>query len=227
MSGRMEGSGVVLEPTERSVSLAEQIYRRLRNAIITGGIRPGSRLREVELAAMLAVSRTPLREAVARLVGDRLVRSLPQGGVEVVDVNSERADIHEIRVSLECSAARLAAQRITAAELTHLTLLIKQRAALPIEAVNERLANNSAFHDCIRHASRSPRLVDMIDGYREFFVDAAGLSQLDEADSRRAAAEHRHIVTALQAGDPDRADQLVRRHLELAFRSLARAAPDV
>jgi DNA-binding GntR family transcriptional regulator len=211
-----------IAPTERGPSLAEQIYRRLRQAIITGTIAPGSRLREVELATLLAASRTPLREAIARLVGDRLVRALPQGGVEVVDTTLERADIHEIRVGLECSAARLAAQRINADELLHLDGLIAASHALPLTDVHQRSAINAYFHDLIRAAARSDRLTEMIHGFHEFFIDAEGLSRLDDAESRQAISEHQDIVAALRARDAEQAARLVRRHFETAYRSLTR-----
>jgi DNA-binding GntR family transcriptional regulator len=214
-----------LAPTERMPSLAEQIYRRLRQAIITGSIEPGRRLREVELAALLAASRTPLREAIARLVGDRLVRALPQGGVEVVDTNLERGDIHEIRVGLECTAIRLAAQRITPDELVHLDGLIDASVDTPLQDFQQRSAINAYFHDRIRAAARSDRLMDMIHGFREFFLDAEGISRLDEAESRRAISEHENIVAALRHRDPERCERLIRKHFEGAYRSLARPCP--
>jgi DNA-binding GntR family transcriptional regulator len=134
----------------------------------------------------------------------------------------ERADIHEIRVGLECSAARLAAQRITADELLHLDGLIAASHALPLTDVEQRSAINAYFHDRIRAAARSERLMEMIHEFREFFVDAAGLSRLDDAESRQAISEHQEIVAALRARDAEQAAALVRRHFETAYRSLAR-----
>jgi DNA-binding GntR family transcriptional regulator len=215
-----------LAPTERMPSLAEQIYRRLRQAIITGSIEPGRRLREVELAALLAASRTPLREAIARLVGDRLVRALPQGGVEVVDTTQERGDIHEIRVGLECTAIRLAAQRITREELSVLDGLIDASVETSLHDFEQRSAINAYFHDRIRTAAGSDRLMGMIHGFREFFLDAEGISRLDEAESRRAISEHENIVAALRHRDVERCERLIRKHFEGAFRSLVRPCPD-
>ena len=182
-------------------------------------------MREVELAALLAASRTPLREAIARLVGDRLVRVLPQGGVEVIDTTLERGDIHEIRVGLECTAVRLAAQRITEDELVHLDGLIDASVETPLQDLEQRSAINAYFHDRIRAAARSDRLMDMIHGFREFFLDAAGLSRLDEAESRRAISEHENIVAALRHRDVERSERLIRKHFAGAYRSLARPCP--
>ncbi|MEA2962754.1 MAG: hypothetical protein QOI46_2852, partial [Alphaproteobacteria bacterium] len=65
---------------ERAQRAADQVYRSLRRSIILGELAPGTRLREVEVAMALRVSRTPVREAVSRLIGDRLVHELPTGG---------------------------------------------------------------------------------------------------------------------------------------------------
>jgi len=76
--------GKALAPVTRPQRVADQVYRHLRRAIVGGKIAPGTRLREVDAAAALKVSRTPVREAISRLIGDWLVRELPTGGVEVV-----------------------------------------------------------------------------------------------------------------------------------------------
>ena len=66
--------------------------------------------------------------------------------------------------------------------------------------------------------------MEMIHEFREFFLDAAGLSRLDEAESRLAISEHQDIVAALRSHDPDLAERLIRQHFEGAYRSLTRAA---
>jgi len=88
-------------------------------------LEPGTRLREVEMAAGLKVSRTPVREAISRLIGDRLVRELPTGGVEVTDIMAEMHDIYAIREALESCAGRLAAPRIDETALARLEKLLR------------------------------------------------------------------------------------------------------
>ncbi len=217
---RMEIAGGGMKPAQRGISLAEQIYRNLRSAIIGGQIAAGTRLREVELAEMLGASRTPLREALSRLAGDGLLTPLSKGGVEVVDVESERDDIHAIRVGLECVAIRLAAARATEEELAQLFVLVEEREAMEIADAEGRSANNARFHDLIREMSRNPRLVAMIAQYQEFFLDAERLSRLDEEASRRAGREHRGIAEAVAARDPEAAETALRHHIERAYESL-------
>src|SRR5215475_16152811 len=78
----------------RNDRMADQVYRHLREAILAEGIAPGTRLRETEVAAALKVSRTPVREAISRLIGDRLVHKINTGGVEVIDAMAEIAEIY-------------------------------------------------------------------------------------------------------------------------------------
>jgi DNA-binding GntR family transcriptional regulator len=205
--------------------MSQQVYRRLREAIIGGTLAPGTRLREIELAQTLNVSRTPLREAIARLISDRLVRSLPHGGVEVIDTLHELHDIYQIRTSLEGCAARLAASRIGAAALSELQDLAAQSATLPFDAVEQRILVNTAFHDGLCRASGSPRLIEMISEFREFFLTARGLRRFDRDDTKAAVSEHQAIVEALRAGDSERAESVVRHHLLSAYQTIHETNP--
>ncbi|WP_118132914.1 GntR family transcriptional regulator [Oceanicella sp. SM1341] len=216
----MDIAAAAMKPAQRGVSLAEQIYRNLRSGIISGQIPAGVRLREVELAEMLGASRTPLREALSRLAGDGLLTPLSKGGVEVVDVESERDDIHAIRVGLECVAVRLAAERITEAELEELFALIVEREEMPAADTEGRSRNNARLHELIREAARNPRLLTMIGHYQEFFLDAGRLALLDAEASTRAVRQHREIAEALRARNPDAAETALRDHLEHAYDSL-------
>ena len=99
---------------ERPDRVADQVYRHLRQAILSEQIAAGTRLRETEIATALKVSRTPVREAISRLIGDWLVRELDTGGVEVIDATAEITEIYYIREALEICAGRLAASLVRA-----------------------------------------------------------------------------------------------------------------
>ncbi|MEI4473873.1 GntR family transcriptional regulator [Frigidibacter sp. MR17.24] len=209
-----------MKPARRGPALAEQIYVSLREAIITGDIAAGTRLREVELAELVGASRTPLREALSRLAGDGLLTPLEKGGVEVVDIESERDDIHAIRVGLDCTAVRLAAERVTEEELGTLWALVREREEMDVSDTEGRSRNNRELHDLIRRASRNPRLVTMIEQYQEFFLSAETLGRLTAEESQRLASEHREIVAAMAARNPDAAAKALRDHIERAYKSL-------
>ncbi|MFL9924446.1 GntR family transcriptional regulator [Herbaspirillum lusitanum] len=194
--------------------MADQIYRRLRTAILSGEIPARTRLVELDVAARLQVSRTPVREAISRLVSDLLVTPMTYGGVEVVDTAEEQGDIFAIREALEGSAARLAAERITEAELQALDQVLEESMALPLDALAERAVLNDRFHTLILQASRSQRLIQMVEGFREFFIDEVKLMRYTQRDTQTALKHHQEIVAALRAHDGKRAERLARNHLE-------------
>jgi DNA-binding GntR family transcriptional regulator len=214
------GEGLAGFQIERVQRVADQVYRSLRRSIVMGELKPGSRLREVEVAAALKVSRTPVREAVSRLIGDCLVRELPTGGVEVVDSTAELFEIYHIREALEGCAARLAAMRINEMQLSKLTALINAAETLPYNAFDRRAEINHEFHMAIAEMAGSRRLLEMISGFREFFMNADWLARYDQKSAKRALQDHRDIVAALRAGAVDRADRLVRQHLKAAYEKL-------
>jgi DNA-binding GntR family transcriptional regulator len=202
----------------RAERVADQVYRRLRQSILHGAIGPGARLRETEIAESLAVSRTPVREAISRLVGDRLVNELAAGGVEVVDTRAEMDDIYAIREALEVCAVGLAATRIDAAELEKLQNLLEAAEATSYLQYSRRAALNEDFHLTIAEAARSPRLAALIADFREFFLTSTWLSRQTEEDARKALQEHRAILKALQRGDRLAAEAALRGHLVRSYR---------
>lgn len=217
------GSRLAESPVARGDRVVDQVYRNLRRAIILGEFASGSRLREVEIAAALSVSRTPVREAISRLIGDRLVKALPTGGVEVADPSAELSEIYYIREALEGCAGRLAAKRITEGQLLRLDELLEATRATNYSDYEKRAVINDEFHMAIAEASGSRRLVAMIGDLREFFVNAGWLKRYDRKSAQQAFQDHREIVAALRARSGDRVERLMRRHLQAAYSKLLSA----
>lgn len=201
----------------RSARVADQVYRHLRRAIISGEIASGARLREVEIAQALSVSRTPVREAISRLIGDLLVREHETTGVEVVDMAGDMMDIHHIREALELCAARLAAERISDEQLLTLEELVKkgQKASSV-----ERVRINHQFHLTIVQASGSPRLIEMLTSFNEYFLHPTRVTRTEKKLVDQALKDHQQIVDALRARSPDRTEKILRRHLKLGLMQL-------
>ena len=169
----------------------------------------------------LRVSRTPVREAISRLIGDRLVHELPAGGVEVADASGEIFEIFHIREALEGCAARLAATRMTDADMAKLEGLVAESRRTHYSAVDDRIRINQEFHLTIAEASGSQRLFDMIGGFREFFMNVEWLVRYDQKrGAMQSLDDHRDILKALRAKSPDRAEQLVRQHLRRVYAKL-------
>jgi DNA-binding GntR family transcriptional regulator len=201
---------------------SEQAYDRLRRAIIDGEFRPGERLTEVAIAAMFGISRTPVREAFARLAKDGLVRNAKGSGIEVVDPSLELTDIYYIREAIEGCAARLAALRATDEEIARiLDLAQASRDADPAD-VETRAQLNLDFHLAITTAARAPRLERLVSDYRELFASPRSLQRYTPSETRTVIDDHGRIAEAIRDRDPDAAEKAIRDHLRRAYDVLFR-----
>jgi DNA-binding GntR family transcriptional regulator len=197
---------------------SERVYRSLRDQILTGALAPLTRLVELHVAQQFAVSRTPVREALKRLIAEGLVVGDPMRGMVVRDVDpAEVEDIYIIREVLDGLAARLAASRASATDLVRLQLLMElmqeSAGAQRWEAV---VQINIKFHEVLYSAAGNERLAligrSLQDGVRRYSPRAL-------SDPERVAAvlrEHAEIVRALEAHDLDGAEASARRHLAAA-----------
>ncbi len=189
---------------------SERVYRALRDQILTGALAPLTRLVELQVAQLFAVSRTPVREALKRLIAEGLVVGDPLRGMVVRDVDpAEVEDIYIIREVLDGLAARLAAARATPDDLTRLHLLMElmaeSAAAQRWEAV---VQINIKFHEVLYAAAGNERLAligrSLQDAVRRYSPRAL-------SDPDRVAAvlkEHAEIVRAVEAHDLPAAEQV-------------------
>lgn len=201
-----------------TISAADAAYRALRATIVGGSVASGTWLREVEVAADLGISRTPLREAIARLAGDGLVLRTP-GGTQVADVRAEISGARHIRIVLEAYAAGLAANLVSSADLAALAETVRINRSLPLQAVRDRRAVNDDFHSRIYRACGIPSLVREIEKYSEYFTTATDLARLDGGESARLIEDHMEILDALTSGQSSRVESLMRAHLSHSFKN--------
>src|SRR5579884_872618 len=119
-----------------SASLRERVYATLRDAIVSGELAPGARLRDQELAGSLGVSRTPVREALQRLEDEGLVETSPRASTRVAPLDARAArDAFPVVAALHALATRYAVRRLTPADIARM------------RAANERLARLIAAPD--------------------------------------------------------------------------------
>lgn len=195
-------------------SLGQQAYEQLKQEIV--GLRrpPGQRLVERELAAELAISRIPLREALRLLEAEGLVVIVPRQGAMVAPFTA--ADVRhlfDVRESLEVLAARLAAQYGDNKE--HLAMQRFLRAARAAEEKGDvgALADaNAGFHEAVLAASANPLLQSMMQPLNARVRWLFHLSQSPE-DSSSMCEEHEEIYHAIAAGDAERAGELAFTHV--------------
>lgn len=199
-----------------AVSSADAIYELLRSHILDEKIAAGQRLREVEVAQRLGVSRTPLREAFTRLISNRLLERTPSG-VIVVDVRSALKGIRAIRIALEGYATRLAVPHLDDDDFAVLEASIDLALTLPEEARTERVRNNNVFHGRIYNACKVPELLAAIDNYAGFFISEANIAALSRAQSREVIQDHVKLLQVIKLRDAEGAEQLMRAHLIRGF----------
>ena len=208
-----------------SSTLADQVFLRLRAAIVTGAMVPGERILEPALAARFGVPRGPLRDALARLAERHLIERPVHQGARVVTLSFPNLiDLYHAREALEGMACRLASERAPAPTLEALAGLLDEHeegAALHAGAAYLQDEGDLDFHFRIAQASENPALIPLLCDqlyhlmrlYRRTFV-AQGRR------SKTALREHRAIVDAMRERDGDFAEQLMRRHIAKARRNI-------
>lgn len=201
-------------PAEEAVRAGEVIYQTVRDRIISGELRPGARLSVPALAEEFSVSRSPVRDAVIRLVQDGLASETMNRGAVVARIGgAELVSLYEAREALEWAAARLAAQRYTPAlRRTLLGLLTAHRAAAEAGNLAQHLELDAAFHREIRLAAQSPVLAQMLDGVQGR-VRLAMHSTSVQGGMLLAVDEHQAIFEAICAGDADGAAEAALAHI--------------
>ena len=194
------------------MSLSERAYHEIRHLIIRLELAPGDVIREDQLQEQLGLGRTPIREALQRLVRDQLVTVLPRRGMFVSGiVVGELSLVYETRAMLEPYAMRLACARGTAAHWDDMAAeLAKASASSPAD---ELMAIDRRCREIVWEAADNRFLTGTLD---MLYAQSERLWHLylgDVADLHLVIEEHRTILAALRDGDADRAAELIEAHM--------------
>jgi len=222
--------------TQASVSQGLAAILGLRQMIMEGELQAGDRLSEVRLAARLAVSRTPLRLALAQLEHEGLLEPVAGGGFVVRSFNGRQVvDAIELRGVLEGHAARLAAERNNGAralgDLVACVAKLDRIVAIENGPTGEEfelyVELNDAFHNELLKLAASDVLSDAYQrvlalpfAQPSFFLPAQADTSLFEPTLAAGNAQHHEILDAIEAGDGDEAERLCRRHAQLTVQNL-------
>ena len=195
--------------------LREVVCETLREAIISGVLRPGERLMEIQLAEELGVSRTPVREAIRKLELEGFVIMIPRRGTYVADLSiKDINEVFEVRSALDSLANGLAAERITEEELEQMERLLVQISACVDNGNMEKIVElDGQFHDILYRASRNDRLVGIINNLREQLTRFRTISMAYPGRLKKTIEEHTQLVEAIAARDVDLAQQLAVEHM--------------
>jgi DNA-binding GntR family transcriptional regulator len=194
-----------------TTSLAERAYAILLDAIVSGRLPPGQRLRDQELAEQLGVSRTPVREALRRLEDEGLVESERNAFTRVAPVRPERiADAFPVVAALQGLAARLGVPALTRDDIECLERHDAERtAALRAADVLEAIAADDRFHAVLIAAARNAEIERLLDRVMPHIrrLDLLHFTAL----TKRADDNHADIIAACRAGEAWEAGRLVER----------------
>ncbi len=201
----------------RTLSLAEQVFDRIENEILSGKYQRGEMLTEMKLVSDLGVSRTPVREALHRLEQEHLVDISPKGILVVGVTQKDLEDIFAIRLRIEGMASAEAARHITGEELAELRETLElQEFYVPKKDADHIKGMDSKFHQLIYRFSGSAVLNDTLLPLHKKVQKYRRASVENESRAIQSAKEHRAVYEAIAAHDPELADRRTYEHISNA-----------
>jgi DNA-binding GntR family transcriptional regulator len=206
-------------------SLADHAYEQLRTSILNSVLEPGTALSVPALARTMNISRSPVREAVQRLIHEGLATHVPNVGAEVARLAIEElVEIYVVKEPLAGLASRLAAPRLTETDVDKLkSMMDEQESALTGEvAESVFMAMDLEFHSFISSCAGNATLANAIDQYASKTTLAFPSAWSNPTYARLSVEEHRAITDALVSGDADGAERTTCLHVRNVRVRLAR-----
>lgn len=198
----------------KKLSLTETAYQALRTRVLSGELRPSAEFSESELAEQLLMSKTPVREALGRLVAEGLIEAFPRRGYRVTPVTvKDINDLFAIRAMTEGTAASMAAMNLTPSDLDRLEMLADARYdPSQGESVQSFVKANRDFHMAIAEGANNPRLLAMVAAYLDECTRLFYLGALSRDVNPETSDDHRRIVDVLRLRDPEQARAAMVEH---------------
>ena len=195
--------------------LRDVVFQSLGEAILKGDLRPGERLMELQLAAKLGVSRTPIREAIRMLEQEGLAVTIPRKGAEVARMTEkDMEDVLQIREALDDLAVQVACDKITQEQLERLMATMKNfELAVQAGDLSKIVAYDVEFHDVIYEATDNPKLVILLSNLREQIYRYRVEYLKEKENYPMLIVEHEEIVQALKQKNKERVADAMRNHI--------------
>lgn len=201
-----------------ALSRADAVYARLLQAINSGELPPGARVREVDIAGWLGVSRTPVREALHRLESEEIVAKSDRGLIVPLVNDEQIGELYAMREVLEGAAAALASRYATDSQLQVLERLLADSASTD-DADSARHAElNKQFHAAIYRAANNRYLLKSLRSLQDSIARLQTTTFAWPGRPKRALREHRAILRAIAKHDPAAAESAARLHIREALR---------
>lgn len=196
--------------------LRDVVFNTLRQAILTGELKPGERLMEIHLADRLGVSRTPIREAIRKLELEGLVTMIPRRGAEVAQITEKSMkDVLEVRRALDALCVELACDRITDGELENLRQARDTfEGAVKTKDAKKIAQADVALHDIIVRATGNQRLIQLVNNLSEQMYRYRFEYIKDSSQHQNLIEEHRIIYQSIVSKDKETAAAAARTHID-------------
>ena len=212
--------------------LRDVVFNTLRQAILTGELKPGERLMEIHLANKLGVSRTPIREAIRKLELEGLVTMIPRRGAEVAQITEKSMnDVLEVRRAMDALCVELACDRITPEELQDLKKACDTfEAAVKTDDIKQIAQADVALHDIIVQATGNQRLIQLVGKRRVLHSPGEGGVQhryrfeyiKDFSQHERLVEEHKVIYESIVKKDKETASNMAKVHIDNQKKAIIR-----
>jgi DNA-binding GntR family transcriptional regulator len=197
-----------------SERLSEKAYRLLKHKIVTLDLEPLAIIDDLALANELGIGRTPIREALHQLAAEGLIIIAPRRGMFVADISiTDLSKIFQVRMEMEGFCARLAAARISAAQIAQMEATIDALGTISGSDGRELMDIDERFHWLLYEAADNEFLAEMLNRLHAHSCRLWHLVLDDLGDVRSAIEQHGQILEALKARDAARAETLVRDHI--------------
>lgn len=200
---------------KRAADVVEKVYRQVKEMAVEYRFRPGERVNEVELAQKFNVSRTPVRQALSRLVHEEFVTFVPNRGFYAREITPEDVrQIYEYRALIECGAYRLACQRATPEQIAEAERLWTEQTSTTQNS--EQLGEaDEAFHIAITEMAGNPHITTAL---RDVNAKLRFFRRIDLENPTRCNKtydEHAAVLECLKRGDPEGAE-ILRTHIVMS-----------
>lgn len=195
--------------------LRDVVFTTLRQAILRGDLKPGERLMEIQLATMLGVSRTPIREAIRKLELEGLVLMIPRKGAEVAEITEKSLrDVLEVREALEVLAVQLACEKISPKQIEELKIAaVEFEKVLESNDVTHIAESDVAFHDVIYEATDNDRLINLLNNLREQMYRYRVEHLKSESARPQIIKEHQELITYIERKNKEGAANNITTHI--------------
>jgi DNA-binding GntR family transcriptional regulator len=213
-------------PVQRA--LRNDVYDALRQALVSGALRPGERVNEAEIARQMQISRAPIREAIRQLEQEGLLESVPRRGTFVVALSRDDVEeVYTLRADVEARAIRRAIPRLSPGDLETLATLVEtMEAAATAGDVAQLLETDTQFHRVLVEAAGWARLRKIWESLHPQTLTLYTLTTLTDWTPLDHARRHAPLLSAIRAGDPDLAAAAIQDHILSVCAQVMRRLPE-